>query len=214
MGSRFLIQERPLTVLPTLVKALGFEKAVVLQQIFWLQNQPRSGRILDDGHKWVWGTYEEWCAEFFTFWETRTLRTHIVGLEKMGLLLSCQPKAADWDRTKHYRVDADALDRYIEDTEAVTSMWPDAATSKRSDEDASKRSDAATSNYDSSATSIGTESSTETSPETSTQTTREAPKTTNHTPGEQVDLLTECLAEDPSRDRWFDIAPSRVRALI
>lgn len=38
---------------------------------------------------------------------------------------------------------------------------------------------------------------------------------TNHAEGDPpIDLLTECLSEDPSRDSWFELPPARVRALI
>lgn len=220
--SRLLMHERPLTVLPSLVKLLGFEKAVVLQQIFWLQNQPNSGRVLDDGERWIWGTYEEWCERYFNFWEQRTLRTHIIGLEKLGLVLSCQPKAADWDRTKYYRVDVEALERHIERTETVTSKRPDEATS----------------NFDSSATSYkGTDLTTDLTTEPTTPTRKKstsppepraaAAATSLESRNRNLlrgklgrrrdsgqDLLQQSLSEDDRRNDWLTLPEGRIEELI
>lgn len=139
--SKFLIEERPLTVLPTLVKHLGFERAVLLQQIHWLVNQPHSGIVMDD-EKWVYGTYEEWCKDYFSFWEPRTLRHHVAKLEEQGLLVSCQPKAKQRDMTKYYRIDYVKLDEVTGESspaQNVTSMWQRVATSNRQPIDASMR---------------------------------------------------------------------------
>lgn len=103
--NKYLLDDRPLTVLPALAKLLGsVERAIVLQQIHWLLQQPKSG-IEQDGYKWVWGTYEEWAAKYFTMWEARVLRRHIVWLEENGYLISGQPRREQWDRTKYYRIE-------------------------------------------------------------------------------------------------------------
>lgn len=98
-----LLNERPLILLPSLVKAVGFERAAIIQQIHWLLQQPKNG-IEHEGNKWVWGTYEEWCDQYFTFWEPRTLRYHMDKLEKEGWVISAQLRKEDWDRTKYYRI--------------------------------------------------------------------------------------------------------------
>lgn len=107
---KYLIDDRPLIVLPGLAKLLGsVERALVLQQIHWLLNQPRSG-VERDGEKWVYGTYEEWCGDYFTMWEPRTLQGHILWLEKANYLISAQLEAKDYNRRKFYRVNYAALD--------------------------------------------------------------------------------------------------------
>jgi hypothetical protein len=99
-----LIDERPIMFLPKLAKALGScEKAIVLQQIHWLSTQPNSGKVIDGTH-WVWGTYEEWCRDYFTMWTPRTLKMHIQNLEKQGVLISAQLRAHEHDQTKFYRI--------------------------------------------------------------------------------------------------------------
>lgn len=103
--SNLLIEDRPIMFLPMLAKALGScERAIVLQQIHWLSRLPNSGIWDDDGLHWVWGTYDEWCRDYFLMWTPRTLKMHVQNLEKMGVLISCQPWAKKHDQTKAYRV--------------------------------------------------------------------------------------------------------------
>lgn len=103
--SNYLIDDRPIMFLPALAKALGScERAIVLQQIHWLSRQPNSGLWDDDGLHWVWGTYEEWCNDYFTMWTPVTLKHHIRNLEKQGVLISAQLRAHQHDQTKFYRV--------------------------------------------------------------------------------------------------------------
>ncbi|MCC6454160.1 MAG: hypothetical protein IT328_04405 [Caldilineaceae bacterium] len=144
--SKLLIDERPLTVLPSLVKVVGMERAVILQQIHWLM-QGRNNGIEHDGEKWVWGTYEEWCDEYFPFWKPDTLRKHLVKLEEKGFVFSVQIKG--FDRTKHYRINQEK----VEEIEAA--MRHDHATSKRKDSVFPKRHDDATSMRDDHAASNG-----------------------------------------------------------
>lgn len=134
-ASRYLIDERPLTIQPTLIKVFGFEQATVLQQFHWLIGQPRTG-IVHDAQKWIWGTYEQWCEDYFPFWEPRTLRYHIGKLKKTGVLISEQLRKADWDRTNYYTIDYKRFDALMRQHVAAssrpdddTSMWPDDAAS-------------------------------------------------------------------------------------
>jgi DnaD/phage-associated family protein len=133
---RHLIDERPITLTPTLIKVWGFEQATVLQQFHWLLGQPRTG-IDHDGRKWIWGTYEEWCKDFFPFWEGRTLRYHIGRLKKSGVLLAKQLRKEEWDRTNYYTIDYDKFDATMRQHSA-TSSGPEAATSSGPEDDASK----------------------------------------------------------------------------
>lgn len=102
--SNMLIYDRPIMFLPLLAKALGgCEKAIVLQQIHWLSHQPNSG-VWQDGYHWVWGTYEEWCRDYFMMWSAATLKYHIKKLEEQGVLISAQLRAHQHDQTKFYRI--------------------------------------------------------------------------------------------------------------
>lgn len=107
--SQMLINERPLFALPSLITLVGTEAAIILQQIHFALSQPKSGIILDDGQKYVWNTYEDWCNEYFPCWTAESVRPRFRKLEEMGLLVSRQPKKAVRDRTKYYRVNYDTL---------------------------------------------------------------------------------------------------------
>lgn len=107
--SKLLIDELPLIVLPSLVKLVGIEKALILQQVHYACQQPRSGKILSDRKKYVWNTYDEWQTNYFPFWSTKTIQRHFLILEKEGYLISCQPQLNKGDATKYYRVDEDFL---------------------------------------------------------------------------------------------------------
>jgi hypothetical protein len=111
--SKLLIDETPLQVLPSLVNLLGFEKAVILQQIQWLLTGGRSGRELSDGNKWIWKTAKDFAEEYFKFWKPDTIRKHLAGLERTGILLSCQANRKEWDRTKYYRINYEKLEALL-----------------------------------------------------------------------------------------------------
>lgn len=102
--SKYLIDERPLTVLPSLVAMVGLERAMILQQIHYICQQPKSGTILGDGEKWTWNSYREWQEEYFPFWTEANIQKHILKLEKEGYLLACQPYLENGNATKSYRV--------------------------------------------------------------------------------------------------------------
>jgi len=134
--SKLLFDERPLVVLPSLVKRLGsMERAAVLQQVHWLLQQPKSG-VNRDGYHWVWGSYAEWCEDYFPFWQPSALRRHIVWLEEQGYLVSAQYGRDQWDRTKYYRIE---YSRLYDENE--TSIANDDPLSKVDDDPLSKVDD-------------------------------------------------------------------------
>lgn len=125
--------------LPMLAKALGScERAIVLQQIHWLSRLPNAG-VWEQGYHWVWGTYEEWCKDYFPMWSPHTLRKHIQKLEQDGVLVSAQLRAHEHNRTKYYRI------HYHH--ELLSPMRPDAVDSMRPDHGPSKQPEAVASIY-------------------------------------------------------------------
>lgn len=105
--SNLLINDRPIMFLPKLAIVLeSVERAIILQQIHWLLMQPKTGRIVD-GYKWVWGSYAEWCEEYFPMWKPQNLAKHIRKLEEIGVLVSAELNAKEHDHTKHYRINYD-----------------------------------------------------------------------------------------------------------
>lgn len=110
-GSRLLIDESPLQVLPTLACLLGLQRALLLQQLHYLLKQPKSGRIID-GEKWIFNSYQEW-TEYFPFWHWTTIRMHCQWLEQKGFLHSHQFDKVAGDSRKYYRIDYNLLNQSL-----------------------------------------------------------------------------------------------------
>lgn len=105
--SKLLINEYPIAVLPKLAKVIGLNEAIVLQQVhYWLEN-PKTG-VWFGGHKWIHNTYAEW-QENFPFWSVETVKRAIHSLEDVGLLISEQFAPNPFDKTKSYRVNYEQL---------------------------------------------------------------------------------------------------------
>lgn len=103
-----LISEPPLQVIPSLATILkSSDKAIMLQQIhYWLQ---RSNNI-EEGHRWVFNSVKNWQKQFPWLKERRVQR-YLKDLCDMGLLITGNFNKANFDRTKWYRIDYDALDK-------------------------------------------------------------------------------------------------------
>ncbi len=113
-GSRLLIAEPPLLVLPSLAVLVGLNEAIFLQQLhYWLLTSGKER----DGRRWVYNTYEEWHQQL-PFWSLATLRRIVNGLEGQvpPLVLSTTVyNQHRVDRTKWYTLDYVALDRLAGD---------------------------------------------------------------------------------------------------
>ena len=96
-----IVGDRPLIVLPELVKEIGLEEAIILQQLHYLLREEKNGKIIN-GKKWVFNTYEGW-QEWFSWMHVRTIRRHFTRLEQLGFLESCQPEGV-LSRRKYYRL--------------------------------------------------------------------------------------------------------------
>ena len=106
-GSRLLIAEPPLQVLPSLAAAIGLHEAIILQQLhYWLLVSPHER----DGRAWVYNTLAGWHAQF-PFMSLATLRRALADLEqRRRLVLTARYNRLPTDRTKWYTIDYDALD--------------------------------------------------------------------------------------------------------
>jgi len=109
--SKLLIHQPPLQFQPSLAVALGgVEEAIVIQQIhYWLENKHNTGRVDENGQKWVFNTYEQWKEDNFPFWSVDKIQRTFLNLEKLGVVISAQLDAKKRDMTKFYRIDYDAL---------------------------------------------------------------------------------------------------------
>jgi len=108
--SHLLINEPALQVLPSLALALGLEEAIILQQLhYWLNNPKSEGRIDANGNKWVYNTYAEWQEDNFPFWSEDKIKRIFLKLEEQKVVISRQLDAKMRDMTKFYRIDYDVL---------------------------------------------------------------------------------------------------------
>lgn len=108
MNNSLLISEPPLQVIPSLATVLkSSDKAIILQQIhYWLQ---RSNNI-EEGHRWVFNSVKNWQKQFPWLTE-KTVQRYLRNLCEMGLLITGNFNKANFDRTKWYRINYDALDK-------------------------------------------------------------------------------------------------------
>jgi len=97
--SPLLIDEPPLQVLPSLAVALGLNEAIFVQQLhYWLRRAPH----WREGRPWVYNSYPQWHRQF-PFWDERTIKRIVLGLEGAGIVTSTQRyNASPTDRTKWY----------------------------------------------------------------------------------------------------------------
>lgn len=107
MSASLILQEQPLQVLPTLASLLGLEQAVVLQQLYWLLQNPKNGKTLGDGERYIFNTYEGWQV-IFPWLSERSLRRVFGELEERGIVMTCQPDGS-FSRRKYYRVSVGAI---------------------------------------------------------------------------------------------------------
>ena len=120
--SALLINEEPLQVLPSLAVKIGFNEAVVLQQLHYWMRKPKVG-VERLGRKWVYNSYPEWQRDNFPFWSLKTVERTFVSLEGMGLVISDTPGGRD--RKKWYSIDYDELNKLISEEPQPTHSHPD-----------------------------------------------------------------------------------------
>ncbi|MCX8002004.1 MAG: DnaD domain protein [Anoxybacillus mongoliensis] len=100
---KWLVDDDPLFVLPTVAVKLGLNESIFLQQLhYWLGKSTHTY----DGYTWVYNTYEGWQKQF-PFWSESTIRRTIVRLEKKRIVVSRY--RSKLDKTKWYRIDYDVL---------------------------------------------------------------------------------------------------------
>lgn len=103
--SKYLLDDHPLVVLPSLALIVGLNEAIVLQQVhYWVTLNIKDGRNYEEGEYWTYNTYEKW-QEQFPFWSLDTIKRTIKRLEKVGLLITDNFNKWKMDKTKWYRID-------------------------------------------------------------------------------------------------------------
>ncbi len=122
-SSPLLINESPLQVLPSLAVALGnINEAIILQQIQYWINNPKSGRYGEDGRKYIRDTVKEWHAQFPWLTE-KAIRNRLKSLEEKKIILIANLNKHQYDRTKWYAIDYDVLNSLLSQHKEETSTW-------------------------------------------------------------------------------------------
>lgn len=127
MLHKYLLDEPPLVVLPSLAKRIGLNEAIVIQQIhYWLTNAREARRTYNfrQGRWWVYHSYAEWKLTF-PFWSEPTIKRTFLGLEKAGLVVSACLGEDPRDRSKWYSIDYDALAQALQQGETETELPSD-----------------------------------------------------------------------------------------
>jgi uncharacterized phage protein (TIGR02220 family) len=99
--SKLLINESPLVVVPSMAVRIGFNEALVLQQIHYLLGISKHEI---EGRKWVYNSYPDWQKQL-PFWSVSSIKRIFQSLESMGFLLSGNWNASKLDQTKWYSID-------------------------------------------------------------------------------------------------------------
>lgn len=119
--SKFIIEERPIVILPTLVRAFGFCEAAIIQKMhYFLDANMEKQRHIHDGKAWTYGTYADWERYLDNIFANSTIRKAVSALEKRGVLISTTAlNEHPFDRTKWYSIDYDVLKEIEAETVAA-----------------------------------------------------------------------------------------------
>ena len=103
-----LLDENPLVILPQLAAHVGFDEAIILQQVrYWLADARKP--LVHEGRRWVRFNQEEWQRQF-PFRSAPTIARAFRKLERLGLLISsARFNREPGDRTKSYTIDFDQV---------------------------------------------------------------------------------------------------------
>jgi hypothetical protein len=108
MTSKLLINEPPLTVLPSLAVAVGLNESIFVQQLhYWIAGE-KSGREVD-GRRWIYNSASAWQKQF-PFWSEVTIKRIITSLRDKKLIESRSDlNAMAVDRTNWYTINYETL---------------------------------------------------------------------------------------------------------
>ena len=111
-GSKLLLDEPPLCILPSLAKAVGLNEAIILQQVhYWLGENKLRGNNFVDGYYWTYNSLSAWHKQF-PFFSEGTIKRAFSKLEQLGILVKAHYGNA-LDRRKWSRIDYDVLNDYL-----------------------------------------------------------------------------------------------------
>jgi hypothetical protein len=103
------------------VKLNSVPAAIVLCQLHWCLETKKWGRILDDSHRYIFNTYDEWRETHFQCFSIRTLKRAFKFLEDEKLIISKQPEGRK-SRRKYYRLTAEGAK--LASSQNLEAKWP------------------------------------------------------------------------------------------
>lgn len=101
--SKCLINESPLTLLPTTATIIGLNETIILQQIHYWLLSPIAHYI--DEKFWVFNSVRQWQEDNFPFFSESTIKRTLKNLLKMGLIITANYNIMDVDKTLWYTID-------------------------------------------------------------------------------------------------------------
>ena len=111
--NEYLINEYPLLILPTLAKAIGLNKGIVLQQIhYWLEKNSTNENMIKEEKIWCYNSYPKWQKQF-PFWDIQTIRRTILSLEEDEIIISSNFNRLKMDKTKWYTINYEQLTKVL-----------------------------------------------------------------------------------------------------
>jgi hypothetical protein len=127
--ANYLLDSRPLIVLPELALIFNSEnKAILLQQVhYWIENVKSSKPEVQkfhykDGRFWTYNSYREWQLQIPWISE-KTIERAFKDFESLGIIISDQLNKKYCDQRKWYTIDYETLDKYIQDNSQKVEEW-------------------------------------------------------------------------------------------
>lgn len=90
---------------PQAAKRFGINEAIIIQYIYG-NSGDSSKLLLCGGYTWFLCSFKDWAIAL-PFIPEPTIKKNILGLERKGVVVSCEPYKREGDRTKAYRINVD-----------------------------------------------------------------------------------------------------------
>jgi len=116
--SKILFDEHPIVIPPSLARALGLKKSIIVQQIhYWLQHKLKDPNKYKNGfHQnkpWVYKTYTQWEDEMPYLGSLRSIKKEFKELQEMGVLIKGNFNKRSFDKTNWYTINYQNLEHLL-----------------------------------------------------------------------------------------------------
>ncbi len=110
--SIYLFDEQPILANKTLVREIGLNEALILQQVnYWIEINKKSGKNYHDGKYWTYNSIRVWQEKDFDYMSVDTVKRTFSKLEKVGYLLVGNYNKDPRDKTKWYTINNEKLEK-------------------------------------------------------------------------------------------------------